>query len=279
MKILVTGGRGQLGHAIQRHLQGHQLFITDVPELSIFDLISVEKALHDIQPDLLLNAAAYTNVDGAESHKEEAFQVNAEGPLVLAKATGKRKIPLVHLSTDYVFDGTKKTPYTEDDETHPVSVYGASKLAGEIAVRDYNPQHFIVRTAWLYYVAGKNFPKTMIELAKNKSEIRVVNDQFGCPTYAAHLVTGLVELITQGIFGTYHMAGSGQTTWFGFASRLFKEMGLKTIVKPVAGTEFPKPAPRPVYSVLQTIRRPAVVLPSWEEGVRDFVELFGKHAG
>jgi len=275
MKILVTGGNGQLGRALQKYLVGHELLIFDLPEFDITDGETVEKHLVEFQPDLVFNAAAYTGVDGAESNKEDAFRVNAEGPKVLAKATAKKNIPLIHISTDYIFDGRKTEPYVEDDKPHPLSVYGQSKLDGENAVRQFNPHHFIVRTAWLYYVEGKNFPKTMISLANN-AEVKVVSDQVGSPTYAPHLVLGLGKLIERGGFGTYHMAGTGQTSWFGLAKFLYEKMGFKTVIRPVKTSEFPRAAKRPPYSVLGTIRKPEILLPPWEDGVSEFVEHYSE---
>ncbi len=273
MKILVTGGRGQLGQAIQSCLNQHTLSICDLPEMDIANPEVVVSTLESIKPDLVLNAAAYTDVDGAESHPEDAYRVNVDGPRVLAEKTSQRQIPLLHMSTDYVFDGTKSEPYNEHDEPNPQSVYGRTKWEGEKQVRQINPHHYIVRTAWLYSAVGKNFAKTIISLAKNP-EVRVVNDQIGSPTYAPHLAVALGKLVKNYPFGTYHIAGGGQTSWCGLTCELFKRLEIRTPVKPIVTKDFPRPAKRPAFSVLTSIHEPTVTLPDWELGVNDFVKIY-----
>ena len=269
MKILLAGAEGQLGSVVRSGFGAHQVIAPSETDLDICDRRQVEATLDRARPDLLLNAAAYTDVDGAESEPEAAFAVNARGPGILAVATERRGIPILHISTDFVFDGEAGRPYDERDETGPCSVYGQSKLEGEEAVRHANPQHFVVRTSWLYAPEGRNFPLTMLELAK-RPEVRVVNDQFGSPTFAPHLRDGLVELVERASWGTYHLAGRGVASWYDLANALYRRLGVETVVLPVPTSEFPRPAARPRCSALTTVQEPRILLPSWEEGLRVF---------
>jgi len=271
MKILLIGAKGQLGDAIQREMTMHSIVGVDLPEVDITNLNMVREVVRHHAPDLVLNSAAYTNVDGAEVEVETAYRANSLGPKNIALATEQQKIPLLHISTDYVFDGYSSRPYHEFDRPNPLSVYGASKLAGEEVIRAINPQHFIVRTAWLYHTVGKNFPKTMCTLS-SKPEVRVVNDQFGSPTFAPHLAKGLLKLMETEAYGTYHGAGKGRASWFDLTQTLFRDAGISTKVSPVSTSEFPRPAPRPYSSVLTTIQDPSLDLPPWEEGVKEFVQ-------
>mgnify|MGYP001814915977 CR=1 FL=1 len=270
MRVLITGAEGQLGRVVQSGFGAHQVVAPRESELDICDRRQVEEALDAVRPDLLLNAAAYTDVDGAESDPEAAFAGNARGPGILAVATAPRGIPILHISTDYVFDGEAGRPYDERDETGPCTVYGRSKLEGEEAVRQANPRHFVVRTAWLYAAEGRNFPRTMVELAE-RPEVRVVNDQFGSPTFAPHLAAGLRELIETGSWGTYHLAGGGIASWHEFTVALYRELGIETPVRPVPTSEFPRPARRPRFSALTTIQEPRILLPRWEDGLEALV--------
>jgi dTDP-4-dehydrorhamnose reductase len=254
---------------VQSGFGAHQVIAPREADLDICERHQVEAALDQTRPDLLLNAAAYTDVDGAESDREAAFAGNARGPGILAAATGRRGIPILHISTDYVFDGEAGRPYHERDATGPCSVYGRSKLEGEEAVRQANPRHFVVRTSWLYAAEGRNFPLTMLQHAE-RSEVRVVNDQFGSPTFAPHLRAGLLELLESDSWGTYHLAGRGVASWYEFTCALYRELGIETPVRPVPTSEFPRPAKRPPFSALTTVQEPRILLPPWEEGVRDF---------
>jgi len=271
VKILVTGAAGQLGTALQASLRGHDLVALGHAQLDITRLAAVREAIDAHSPDLVINAAAFNDVDGAESRPEDAYTGNALGPRNLAVATAARNIAVLHVSSDYVFDGTAKQPYTEFDPTNPRSAYGRSKLAGEEAVRTLNHRHYIVRTAWLFSTVGRNFAKTMCGLA-DRPEVRVVSDQYGSPTYAPHLAAALTQLIESGAFGTYHLAGKGGTSWFELTRRLYRHLGIKTPVQPVATSEFPRPAERPRYSVLTTVQDPAIFLPAWEEGAAAFAD-------
>jgi dTDP-4-dehydrorhamnose reductase len=274
MKIFLAGASGQLGLALQVALGEHDVIAAGHDMFDITRLDHVRNLLGKACPDLVINAAAYTDVDGAESDQVRAYQVNALGPRNLAKATADLQIPLVHISTDYVFNGAECSPYHEFDRPSPQSVYGLSKLAGEEAVRGINPRHYVVRTAWLFHTVGRNFLKTMCSMA-TRPEVRVVSDQFGSPTYAPYLAGALSQVIMREPFGTYHLAGKGGTSWFELTRTLYCKLGIKTPVKPVSTAEFPRAAQRPKYSVLTSLQNPLIQLPSWEEGVKAFVKQVG----
>lgn len=269
MKVLITGAGGQLGRALQTVLTDHEMVALTHAQFDITQFDDVREAVVAHRPDIVINAAAYTNVDRAESDQSGAYKLNTVGPRNLAVATESLGVPFVHVSTDYVFDGLANRPYHEFDQTNPLSVYGKSKLAGEQAVAAHNPRHYIVRTAWLYHTEGENFPKAMLAQAQ-RDEIRVVCDQFGSPTYAPHLVGAMAKLIETGAYGTYHLAGSGAASRFAMTQKLYQLFGIGTVVRPAATADFPRPAPRPRYSVLTTIQEPEIFLPPWEEGLAEF---------
>ena len=268
-KLLITGAQGQLGQALQAQFVDCEVIAWDIQDLDICQLEHVRKALNHIRPDIVINAAAFTQVDQAEANQDAAYRGNALGPRNLARATQEADIPLVHFSTDYVFDGRQSRPYHEFDRPNPLSVYGQSKLAGEEEVQKNNPRNFIIRTAWLYHVVGKNFPQTMLRLA-NQEQVRVVNDQFGSPTFAPHLAQAVSRLIETETYGTYHLAGSGGTNWYDFTRALYQARGIRTAVVPITTADYPLPAPRPAYAVLTSLQDPFITLPPWQEGVRDF---------
>lgn len=275
MRVLVTGAHGQLGRALPGALAGHELTALGHAELDITRQEDVRAALGAHRPQLVINAAAFNAVDAAQSDAQAAYALNERGPRNLAQATAEAGATLLHVSTDYVFDGETDAPYDEDALPRPQSVYGSSKLAGENAVRSLNPRHYVVRTAWLYAARGKNFPLTMIALA-NKGGVRVVFDQTGSPTYAPHLAAAIARLVeAPAPFGTYHMAGSGAATWYELTVALFERMGIAAPVTPVSSSEFPRPAPRPRYSVLATAREPRIVLPPWHAGLDAFAREVG----
>jgi dTDP-4-dehydrorhamnose reductase len=270
MKIVLTGAGGQLGQALQNALSSHEVVAFDRGQLDITRLITVHNALTDTQPDLVVNAAAFNNVDGAESNPLSAYRINALGPRNLALATAARNIPILHISTDYVFDGTSARPYHEFDKPNPQSVYGASKQAGETSVQTLNPRHYVVRTAWLYHIVGQNFPLTICTLASQQSVVRVVSDQYGSPTYAPHLAAAIARLLLTNAYGIYHLAGQGGVSWFELTRTLYRLLDIRTPVSPVASAEFPRPAVRPPYSILTTIQDPHIVLPPWQQGLEEF---------
>jgi dTDP-4-dehydrorhamnose reductase len=270
MKILLTGAKGQLGQALQTTLASHAVTALNHLQLDITKLADVRGTIQAIRPDVVINAAAYNNVDGAESDPLAAYRGNALGPRNLAVATAAVGIPLLHVSSDYVFDGARARPYHEFDRPQPLSVYAASKLAGEEVVRSLNPRHYLVRTAWLYSGVGRNFAKTICALAQQQSEVRVVNDQIGSPTYVPHLAVAIAELIQLDAFGIYHLANQGVASWYALTCALYRQLEIATPVHPITTPEFPRPAKRPAYSVLTTIQDPAILLPAWEEGVVAF---------
>lgn len=274
MKVLITGAGGQLGSALQTVLANREVVALTRAELDVTDFDEVRAAVAANRPDAFINCAAYTAVDAAESDEAGAFQLNADAARHLATATAEHNIALVQVSTDYVFDGTGNRPYIETDATNPQSVYGHSKLAGEEAVAAINPRHFITRTAWLYHhqpANAKNFPKTMLAQSHRES-VKVVNDQHGSPTYAPHLAEAIARLIETDAYGVYHLAGGGQTTWFDLTRRLYQVFGIQTTVEACTTAEFPRPAKRPAYSALATIREPQILLPDWEAGLAEFAQ-------
>jgi dTDP-4-dehydrorhamnose reductase len=279
MKILLTGAKGQLGQALHQTLVSSDVTALDHLQLDITKLTDVRSAIYALYPDVVINAAAYNNVDGAESDPLAAYRGNALGPRNLAIATAAAGIPLLHVSSDYVFDGTSTRPYHEFDRPQPLSVYAASKLAGEEAVRVLNPKHYLVRTAWLYSAVGKNFAKTICALAQQQSQVRVVNDQVGSPTYVPHLAAAIARLIPTQAFGTYHLANRGAASWYELTCALYRQLKIATPVQPITTPEFPQPAKRPAYSVLTTIQDPAILLPAWEEGVAAFATVMREGKG
>ena len=274
MRILVTGAGGQLGRAAQDVFTRHEIVARTHAELDVRDLEAVREAIAAARPDCVLNAAGYTAVDAAEGDEEGAFAGNAVAPRHLALATAERAISLVHLSSDYVFDGRAGRPYHEFDATNPVSVYGRSKLAGECEVRTFNPRHWIVRSAWLYSAVGKNFALTMRGLA-SRGQVRVVADQFGSPTYVPHLATAIQSLVEKAAYGTYHLVNTGVASWYELACAIFRELGLRVDVKPIPTSAYPTPATRPRFSALASVQQPRIVLPAWEEGVKEWAGAVG----
>lgn len=264
MKILVIGSKGQLGHEllIQGNNSGYEILPADLPDLDITDKTQVKHWLERFQPSFVVNAAAYTNVDKAETEQNFAFAVNRDGPANLAEACAKFEIPLIHISTDFIFDGKKSSPYIESDPVSPLSVYGKSKQEGENEVRSRLKKHIILRTAWLYGVHGQNFVKTMLRLGREKEVISVVSDQFGSPTSAADLAEAVLQIISRIKkysddinWGTYHYCGHGITTWHVFAKEIINlakhYIPIKTItVKPISTAEYPTKATRPCFSAL-----------------------------
>ncbi len=270
MKALLTGASGRVGRGLQaRGLEGWEILARDRQGLDIADADSVAEILDAQQVGLVINCAAYTQVDLAESERDQAWRVNVLGPRVLAKATGEREIPLLHFSTDYVFDGAQNVPYIEDDTVRPLSVYGETKREGEEEVRRWNPQHTLLRTAWLYDDAGPSFPHMALRLAQGE-RVRVAGDQYGSPTYVPHLLDGVEAVLKAGCIGTLHMAGAGVASRFEWIYALFQEMDVQTPLEAGETSEFPQEAIRPLYSALATGRPGVPQLPSWKEGVAAF---------
>jgi dTDP-4-dehydrorhamnose reductase len=270
VKVLLTGAGGQLGRAVLEVFARHELAARTHADLDVADAAAVAAALAEERPDAVLNAAAYTAVDAAEREREAAYRGNEAGPRVLAEATARRGVPLLHVSTDYVFDGEKGAPYVESDATNPLQVYGASKLAGEEAVRRANPRHWIVRTAWLYGPVGKSFATSIRAAAAREPRLRVVDDQWGSPTYAPHLAAALERLLEGEAYGTHHLANAGVASRFELAAALLAALGSRTPLEPIPTSAWPTPARRPRHTALASERRPALSLPDWREGVRAF---------
>ncbi|AMD16611.1 spore coat protein [Methanobrevibacter sp. YE315] len=251
MKILITGSNGMLGHDLEKVLKNkHELILTTSKTLDITDEDVALDVICNEKPDIVINAAAYTDVDGCEDNQDIAYAVNGQGVKNLAVACKKVDCPLVHVSSDYVFNGENTMPWIETDEKGPISVYGKSKLEGEQAILEIMDKFFIVRTAWLYGINGKNFPRTMLELAKSHSEITVVYDEVGTPTYTLDLANAISELIETDLYGIYHITNSGSCSWCEFARYIFEIAEVDVNVIPVTASEFARPAPRPSYSVL-----------------------------
>ena len=276
MNILITGCNGQLGNEMQlleaSHPQ-HTYFNTDVAELDITNQDAIEAFVNDNQIDGIVNCAAYTAVDKAEENEELCTKLNAEAPAYLAAAIGKRGGWMIQISTDYVFDGTQHTPYTEEADTCPNSVYGKTKLVGELNVQKFCAQSMIIRTAWLYSTFGNNFVKTMIRLGKEKPELGVIFDQIGTPTYARDLAMAIFAAIEQGIVpGVYHFSNEGVISWYDFTKAIHRIAGITTChVRPLHTSEYPTPAKRPHYSVLDKTKIKSVYgieIPYWEESLQ-----------
>ena len=277
MKILITGSNGMLGHDLIEVLKdNHELILTTSKTLDITNKDQVFEVICDAEPDVVINSAAYTDVDGCEENQDLAYSVNGEGVKNLALACKEVDCALVQISTDYIFNGKNDRPWVEDDEIGPISVYGKSKLKGEEAILETLDKYFIVRTAWLYGINGKNFPKTMLELAKNHSEITVVYDEVGTPTYTPDLAYGISELIETDYYGIYHLTNSGNCSWCEFARYIFEVADKDVKVVPVTASEFARPAPRPSYSVLENkkwVDKGFKPLRSYKEAIKEYVEL------
>jgi dTDP-4-dehydrorhamnose reductase len=275
---LVAGSKGMLGTDLVRLLQdrGTQTVALDVDEMDIRIADSVMDAFAKYHPGLVINVAAYTDVDGCESRPEEAFSINAQGPKNLAKASLDAGSFLVHISTDYVFDGNKGAPYVEEDPINPLGVYGRSKAEGERLVRELLPErHCIVRTQWLFGLHGKNFVEAILTQAQQKDVLRVVSDQRGSPTYAPDLATALIELCDLRARGTLHVTNSGEATWHEFARKILEAAGLGSVrVEPMTTEELGRPAPRPAYSVMDNSRFVGLTgsgLRSWEDALEAYL--------
>jgi dTDP-4-dehydrorhamnose reductase len=285
MNILITGCNGQLGNEMQlleKENPQHIYFNTDVAELDITDQQAIERFVDENAIDGIVNCAAYTAVDKAEANETLCQLLNAEAPAYLAHAVGRRGGWMIQISTDYVFDGTKHTPYVEDDDTCPNSVYGRTKLVGEINVQKLCERSMIIRTAWLYSTFGNNFVKTMIRLGQTKPELGVIFDQIGTPTYARDLAAAIFAAINQGIVpGIYHFSNEGVISWYDFTKAIHRIAGINDCkVRPLHTEEYPTPAARPHYSVLDKTKIKktyGIEIPYWEESLRECVrEILGQ---
>ncbi len=268
--LLITGANGQLGNEL-RLLLGDNALYTDYAELDITNAAEVRAFVNAHRVDMIVNCAAYTAVDKAESDEEKAYAINAVGPANLAQAG----VPLIHVSTDYVFDGASCRPYVEDDVPNPATVYGRTKLAGEKHVLENADTALVIRTAWLYSSFGNNFVKTMLRLGAERDSLNVVFDQVGTPTYARDLAAAIVKIMPQlkpGMKGVYHFSDEGVCSWYDFAARIMDKAGLPCRVKPIESVDYPTPAKRPFYSVLNKGKIKAafgVDIPHWEKSLDD----------
>lgn len=275
MVVLVTGASGQLGQALQSigpEYKDITFYFASSREADITDISGLETIFSRIAPDYCINAAAYTAVDKAESDSENAYKINVEGAANIAKVCNKYNTALIHVSTDFVFDGNKTTPYTEEDETNPQGVYGRTKRDGEIEIKKNLREHYIVRTSWLYSQYGNNFMKTMLRLAAERASLGIVNDQTGTPTHAVDLARAIMTIITSGIkqYGVYHYSNEGETTWYGFADKIFEVNAIDIDLKPIPTEAYPTPAKRPAYSVLDKSKIKKVFgieISNWEDRV------------
>jgi dTDP-4-dehydrorhamnose reductase len=273
VKLLVAGAAGMLGRDVMLAAgnAGHDVVGFGRAELDVTDPAGLEKKLDLERPDVVINCAAWTDVDGAEEDEQGAFAVNGTGAGNIAAAAAKVGASIVYVSSDYVFDGAKGAPYVESDQVAPLSAYGRTKLAGEEATVAANKRHFVVRSSWLFGIGGGNFVETMLRLASSQNEVLVVRDQVGSPTYTWHLAYGIVRLIEGIEFGIHHMAAAGQCSWYEFAREIFEQA--KVDCKVLSGTTemLGRPAPRPPFSALTSQREHAIRLPSWQDGLASYL--------
>ena len=276
MKVLLAGSAGMLAKDLIPLLsnRGHEVLAPPEDKLDITNLKVVKDTVDKLAPELIINCAAYTNVDGAEKQEHQALMVNGLGVQNLCLVCQEHDIPLVHFSTDYVFDGTKPSPYTIYDQTNPINAYGRSKLLGEKYILWLLGKFYLIRTSWLFGLQGKNFIETMLELGQKQKQVSVVTDQRGCPTWTRHLAEATISLMETGRYGIYHVTNSEPTTWFDFTKEIFRLSGINTAVTPVTSEQFPRPAKRPANSVLDHSPLKEVIerdMPSWKEALREYL--------
>ena len=293
-KILLTGVNGQVGHALKTKLTEYEVIALSREQLNLTKAYDIRRIVREIKPNIIINPAAYTAVDKAESEPELAFAINATAPQILAEETARLGAALIHFSTDYVYDGTKKIPYVENDEINPVSVYGKSKLAGEVAIRAVGLPHFILRTSWVYGAYGKNFLKTILRLAAERDMLRIVGDQVGAPTSSESIANAVVQLVAvwkptqENQTGIYHLTNKGATSWYGFSCEIVNQYNvlmsgkdwpaLKVNVKNIAAittADYPTPAARPANSRLNNAKLKQVFdieLPAWPHALEQVMQ-------
>jgi dTDP-4-dehydrorhamnose reductase len=280
MRLLVTGATGMLGRDVQRagERAGHELVLLAHSALDVADSQAVDRMVGESSPDALVNCAAWTDVDGAESHRDAAQAVNGAGAGNLARAAALHGAHLVHLSTDYVFDSRapldstgRPRAYLESDPTGPISAYGESKLAGERQALAASPRHTVVRSSWLFGLDGRNFVDTMLRLADERDAVQVVDDQTGCPTWTGHLAPALLGLIEREVHGLVHLAGSGTVTWNGLAREVFRQTGRDCRVEAATTAQMARPAPRPAWSALESERPDIIPMPDWRDGLSGYL--------
>lgn len=276
MKVLVTGVKGQLGYDVVKELEarGMEAVGVDIEEMDITDEASVSRVIKEASPDAVIHCAAYTAVDAAEDNEELCRKVNADGPRNIAKVCKELDIKMIQISTDYVFDGEGERPWEPEDVCGPQSVYGQTKYEGEQAVQELLEKYFIVRIAWVFGINGKNFVKTMLNLAKTRDSLTVVNDQFGSPTYTYDLAKLLVDMVQTDKYGVYHATNEGICTWYEFACAIFKEAGIPMKVAPVSSAEYAAKAKRPCNSRMSKDKLEANGfdrLPTWQDALKRYL--------
>jgi len=274
MKVLIFGGTGLLGKALVREWTGDDVVGLGSRDVDIRNAAAVREIICGNQPDWIVNAAAYTDVDGCESNRESAFSVNRDGAVNVAEAAASAGAKLLFVSSDYVFDGKKSSPYEVNDPRNPQSVYGYTKAEAEVKLLSVFPHCCIARASWVFGVGGRCFPDTILRLGASRSALDVVNDQRGCPTYTVDLAQAIIQLCRKNVSGIVHVTNSGDCTWFEFAKEIFKQAGMGTEVKPVSSQQMARPAPRPAYSVLSatSLRRVGIEMPSWQDALRRYLE-------
>jgi dTDP-4-dehydrorhamnose reductase len=273
MKVMILGATGLLGQALMREWSGDEVTGLSSRDVDIRNAQQVQKVLDNARPDWIVLAAAYADVDGCESHQDLAFAVNRDGALNVAKAARQTGGKLIFLSSDYVFDGKKTSPYEVDDSRNPQSVYGRSKAEAELSLIEVLPECCIARTSWLFGRGGKCFPDTILKLAATRPALDVVNDQRGSPTYTVDLARAIVELCCKGASGIVHVTNAGECTWFEFAREIVRGAGLATEVRPVSSQQMARPAPRPAYSVLSpaSLQRYGIAMPDWHDALQRYL--------
>ena len=278
MKVAIIGANGQLGmDFVQAFADGETISLTHA-DIEIGEIDSVSRVLSDLKPDLVINTAAYHKVDDCEKYPDRSFKINAIGALNLANVAESMKIPIVHISTDYVFDGKKQKPYLETDPPHPLNVYAVTKVAGEHFIAANTSRYYIVRSSGLYghnpcRAKGRNFIDTMLKLSKERNEVRVVNDEVLTPTYTYHLAKQIRELVATGAYGLYHSTNNGSCSWYEFAKEIFKNARINISVVPTSAKEFPSMVKRPSYSVLENAALQALGIdhmPQWQESLAHY---------
>ncbi len=281
MRVFVTGVKGQLGYDVVKELEsrGMEAVGVDIDEMDITDADSVDKVIRAAAPDAVIHCAAYTAVDAAEDNVELCRKVNADGPKNIAKVCKDLDIKMIQISTDYVFNGQGERPWEPDDEADPQSVYGQTKYEGELAVKELLDKYFIVRIAWVFGVNGKNFVKTMLNLAKTRDTLTVVDDQFGSPTYTEDLAKLLVDMVQTDKYGTYHATNEGICSWYEFACAIFKEAGVEMTVLPVSSAEYAAKAKRPANSRMskeKLTENGFEKLPTWQDALKRYIPVIAE---
>jgi dTDP-4-dehydrorhamnose reductase len=281
MRALIAGAAGMLGRDTVEAIgaRGHEAIGLTRTELDVTRAAEVDEVLAELHPDAVINCAAWTDVDGAEANERAAMRVNDGGAALLAAAAREEGASVVYVSSDYVFDGSKRSPYVESDLTGAISAYGRSKQAGETSVAIANPSHFIVRSSWLFGAGGPNFVETMLRIASEQDEVIVVTDQVGCPTYTRHLAQALALVIESTDYGIHHIAAAGSCSWYEFAQEIFDQQGIECRVMAGSTEMLARPAARPALSALVSEREDPIVLPDWRQGLSEYLAERRARAG